>query len=561
MQFYFGAFETNGGQALELDRNSIVVVTGANNVGKSTFLTDINRHIDSVHRTHSLKGAILKSADLKIDGSCDDYIKYVKEKFKYLEEEEKVDFGGYANGLKISTIIGRFEKGNFHEQVISRRSLRLTAENRLGGAEYRDGLKGAVSTLFYDNSSEFSISEIFKRAFGVDLVLDRLSESSKFRIGDRSKLPKNANYFSQKTRETLDSMEDVFSQGDGMRSFARMLLEIKTGERDIILIDEPELFLHPPQLRELARLIARETAPSTQFFIATHNETFLRSLLEYSMERVVLLRLKRHATATDITHLASEQVKQLWGDANISSSGVMGALFSHTSVLCEGDNDVRFLSSMRNELDFDFRFLGDFYHCGGKHRIPIIKNSLNALGVSVAAVVDIDCLSDRGEFKSLISSFGGKIDDVSEAFQKMQIFIDNKKSEITADYFSSEIARILSGCSGNSAVPNEVRTRVSELVKKTSSWSQIKEIGINYFSGEAHEAVINIISYARERGLFILEHGELESFCKSIPRSNKAKWLSRVLCKDLSSDSELTDARKIIKDLSDFSLKESGKSA
>ena len=129
-------------------------------------------------------------------------------------------------------------------------------------------------------------------------------------------------------------MEDVFSQGDGMRSFARMLLEIKTGERDIILIDEPELFLHPPQLRELARLIARETAPSTQFFIATHNETFLRSLLEYSMERVVLLRLKRHATATDITHLASEQVKQLWGDANISSSGVMGALFSHTSVLC-----------------------------------------------------------------------------------------------------------------------------------------------------------------------------------------------------------------------------------
>ena len=556
MQFYFRKLETKSGQVLELDRNSIVVVTGANNVGKSTFLTDVNRHLDSMRRTHSLKGTILKSADLKMDGSIEDYIEYIKEKFTYRKDEDRIDFSGYSNQLKISTIRSRFESGEFQEQVVARRSLRLTAENRLGGNEYRDGLSGAVDSLFYDLSSEVAIGDIFKRAFGVDLVLDRRSKTSKFRIGDRSKLPKNAHYFSPRTRKTLDSMSDVFSQGDGMRSFARMLLEIKTGERDVILIDEPELFLHPPQLRELAKLIARETAPSTQFFIATHNETFLRALLEYSVERVTLLRLKRSAKKTEITHLASDQVKQLWGDANISSSGVMGALFSHTSVLCEGDSDLRFFSSMRNELDYDFRFLGDFYHCGGKHRIPTIKNSLHALGVSAAGVVDIDCLADRGTFKLLLSSFGGSFDDVKVEFQKMQSFIDNKKSEITADYFSSELKKLLNDCSGNGAVPNEVRSRISELMKKTSSWSQIKEIGIHYFSGEAHEAVNKIVSYCRERGLFILEQGELESFCKSISRTNKTKWLSDVLYKDLASDSELAGARDFIKSLSEYSLKE-----
>ena len=40
-------------------------------------------------------------------------------------------------------------------------------------------------------------------------------------------------------------------QGDGMKSYAGILFEAVVANLDITLIDEPEAFLHPPQMRRL----------------------------------------------------------------------------------------------------------------------------------------------------------------------------------------------------------------------------------------------------------------------------------------------------------------------
>jgi len=55
------------------------------------------------------------------------------------------------------------------------------------------------------------------------------------------------------------------------------LFEIVVSERDITLLDEPEAFLHPPQMRRLSETLSSEV--KGQLIVATHSSDILRGFL------------------------------------------------------------------------------------------------------------------------------------------------------------------------------------------------------------------------------------------------------------------------------------------
>ena len=65
-------------------------------------------------------------------------------------------------------------------------------------------------------------------------------------------------------------------------------------------------------------------------------------------------------------------------------------------------------------------------------------------------------------------------------------------------------------------------------------------------SGNAIQAFERMQVKLKEKGFFILEVGELESFVKSVG-NHGPKWVSEVLCKDLNTDPELESARQFVK--------------
>jgi predicted ATP-dependent endonuclease of OLD family len=68
--------------------------------------------------------------------------------------------------------------------------------------------------------------------------------------------------------------------------------------RHIVLFDEPEAFLHPPQARRLAEVAVSETPSNCQIVAATHSDEFLRAMLDASEERVIVARLTRALSIT-----------------------------------------------------------------------------------------------------------------------------------------------------------------------------------------------------------------------------------------------------------------------
>ena len=65
-----------------------------------------------------------------------------------------------------------------------------------------------------------------------------------------------------------------------MRSFASVILHLLAPiTPSILLLDEPEAFLHPPQARLLGEIIAKEKSHRAQLFVATHSSDVLQGLM------------------------------------------------------------------------------------------------------------------------------------------------------------------------------------------------------------------------------------------------------------------------------------------
>lgn len=68
-------------------------------------------------------------------------------------------------------------------------------------------------------------------------------------------------------------------QGDGVKNFVGLILNIVAAPFFYLLIDEPDLYLHPPQADLIGRLIGSLKRPETQVFLATHSADLLKGLI------------------------------------------------------------------------------------------------------------------------------------------------------------------------------------------------------------------------------------------------------------------------------------------
>ncbi|MCP4490307.1 MAG: AAA family ATPase [Gammaproteobacteria bacterium] len=193
----------------------------------------------------------------------------------------------------------------------------------------------------------------------------------------------------------------------------------------LLLFEEPEAFLHPPQ-QDVLCLSLQELAgdAANQVFVSSHSARFIskqlldipsiirvqrfsgktsvhqvlqKDLEELLDENLGLLRAISEAAGTEIDEtgrLADESMKYfLWLDAERS-----GMFFGRHVVICEGATERAFFAYL---LDNHWKDLREkqvyFTDCLGKYNIHRFVGLLSALGVSHSILYDLD--SDAGEHK------------------------------------------------------------------------------------------------------------------------------------------------------------------
>jgi predicted ATP-dependent endonuclease of OLD family len=534
-------------KTFNFQRNDIVVIVGPNNSGKSETLRNIQQRIEDTKSST----VIINDLQFETEGSDNDLQNWMETNCR-----EHKTVNGFAFSRQDATVHTRIVKNLWNNKKYGLKDLtkffscRLSADARLKASDppvnidlINDRLTHPIHYLQYDDKMENEVSAKFRIAFKKDLIINHNSgKSVPLHVGNRPKPKENEDRVSRSYLDELQKLPMVHQQGDGMRAYTGILLNTQIMDYCITLLDEPEAFLHPPQVRHLARILAKSTLANQQLIIATHSGDFLRALLDADISnRVRVLRIDREGDVNNVNELNNKDVRALWSDPLLRYSNILDGLFHEKVIVTEGDSDCRFYSALR-----DVNVLNDpenetdimFTHCGGKARLHVVVKALRTLKVPIAVVSDIDILNDEYPLKSIMHELGGDWSVLEKHWKIVKLAVDQKKGELKAFEVSAQIKLICDKAAEEKnkelSFPKSAIHDIEVLMKRSSPWSIIKTAGISYIpSGDATLAFLELDKLSKAIGLFIVPVGEVEGFDRSVG-NHGPKWINEVLEKDLS---------------------------
>lgn len=544
------------GTQIELAEHEVVVLVGPNNVGKSQALRDIHAKLND--RGH--EALVVRDLAYQLEGESADVHAWLND-----VAAKQVRAG---NQTAIDLPFGRTERWIFERDwghAISGAGLRacqalfcihLSTEARLGAANPIKSLNFAdepptlpLHHLHENDDQEQRLSRLFAQAFGPDLIVNRGAGTQiGLHFGARP-TPPGGDRMASSFRAAVHALPRIETQGDGIRAFVGVLLQTLLVDRDVVLIDEPEAFLHPPQAALLGRMLATELPAPRQLIVATHSTDFLRGVLDAPRSRVRVVRIRRSKKGNEVRELRPDDVSELWRDPLLRYSNVLDGLFHDGVIVCEADGDCRFYAALMDAVAGDQKRPDLLLvHGGGKSRMPLITQSLRALDVPTRAVVDFDVLGDGDTLCAIFESLGGDWEAVEGDWRIVQQAIQSKRPELSTDDVKTRIDAILDAVTDR-VLPRRSSDAIREVVRRASAWSEAKKTGKAFVpNGQPTEAYNRLVQALRGAGLYIVEVGEVEQFCKSIGGHGPA-WVMEALERDLSNDTELEDARAFARSL------------
>ena len=266
----------------------------------------------------------------------------------------------------------------------------------------------------------------------------------------------------------------------------------------IILIDEPEAFLHPTQIRVLGNWIAEYSLNSgNQILIATHSSDFLNGIL--NNKGINVIRLNWDNNFTQFSEISPKIVNETSKDPLLSSLPILESVFYRGVILCEGDSDRVFYKSVMTKLiDHNEDIL--FINTHGKHVmkniIPFVKESK----VPFKLIADFDILLSTGEFDELVKRLTTE-KNYQEIISTRKMFsqiIRGKTEEELKQQTFQKLKRLLNKKIETSRMPLTKIKKSVENFSEKSKTDKIKRNGINGIKNEHKSLVRHLIENSKK---------------------------------------------------------------
>ena len=545
------------GTRVTFGKSDIILIVGPNNSGKSATLRAIR---DKLAKNEV--NPVVSAISFVREGNAEEVISWL-DTFAHKRAPFSTNPTFQAFGISVQKSIvphrwidpnSVYELGRFFCHL-------LTADERLQAANppnninmLADPCTHPIHFLYRDDRLEKQLSTKFHKAFGEELILNRSAGNIlPLHVGLCPNPGQGQDRISFEYISALEKLPLLHTQGDGMRSFTGVLLHTLVGRESILMIDEPEAFLHPPQARQLGRILVEDKPDERQLFVATHSGDILRGVLDAGSSKVRVVRIRRNGNVNHVRQLDNTKIAELWNDPLLRYSNILDGLFHEKVIVCEGDADARFYSAVADSIidpqDENARRPDVmFVHCGGKDRIPLVVRALREVDVPVSIAVDFDVLSSEQPLKDIVESAGGDWNTVATDWGQVNNAINSKKPELSSDEVINDVKKVLEAIK-DPIFPTSAKREIGKIFRRASPWATAKSSGITFVpSGDPINIFKKLLNSLKGYGVHIVEVGEVESFVRSVG-NHGPKWVNEALKKDLRSDPELEPARKFVSEL------------
>lgn len=550
----------NNGQ--EIQPGNLTVIVGPNNAGKSRTLKDIAQQTT---KERPQPGVVVNDVEWTTPQNLQELRKtyglesYQDENANWifrtlapeLSEERQVHTHFWSTCEQDSQYLSnKFQfAANFGVAMVAF----ITTEHRLqlvkesASAAHEKQEANLLQALYNAGSSlETDIQELVKRAFDKEIKLDfTVLQRLLLRVGkDFSSIPSDP----RDARQLMQQYEKLDDQGDGIRSFVGIVTALLSTKRNVLLIDEPEAFLHPPQAFRIGEFIAEQASNKRQIILSTHSADLLRGLLSKTTD-INIIRIDRRDETNYFNTLDPSRLKELVNDPLLSSARVLDGLFYSGVVVVEADSDGRFYQAAcakrKNNLDLYY------VNADSKQTVPKITALYRDMGVRYVGIVDFDVLNDSAEFRRQLEALelnetaitqmlaireevatavkelppDERLEEVRKQMENLLLAINTVQTKpfISDDKAKLEKEKLLS----------QISSQAGKISASTKNWKEFKEKGRAALSIELQLKFDKLSEECSQQGLFVNPCGELESMLtvQGIPYTadDKRGWIIKAL--------------------------------
>ena len=373
--------------------SGLTIITGANNAGKTTIIESIRAFNGSDSPSFS-EGRRNHLTDGKITLTLTD------------EESKTYSITSVAGG---SSSTQKSEKFDLQSYVLpSRRAIPFDfgkgSWNRETYISYAHKLEAQRSSSL--GNFESRIFQIEREKAEFDTVLAKILGSDfRWAIEQRD----NGQYYIKFTKDGVShSSEGV---GDGIWSIFTICASLfDAPEKSVVVIDEPELTVHPALQKRLMALFL-EYSKTHQIIVCTHSPYFVN--WEAIVNGANLIRVVKEGTVSKC-YLISDECRHSFGGIlrdfnNPNTLGIEAneAFFLEDGIiLVEGQEDVVVFNKMAQELNMTLK--GNFFGwgVGGASKMKAFLILFKDLGYKkIVAVLDGDKAADAEKLSAEFSEY------------------------------------------------------------------------------------------------------------------------------------------------------------
>lgn len=538
IQLAFGAKGRT--EKFEIAPGSVTIFVGPNNSGKSLILREIESYCQRGAKENS---KIVENIEFFIpdDTTLSKSLGEMNVPFNSGENQQPghVKFGRFnstrgfvQHNLKPADLLSWTKNPraltNFVQYYIAMFVSRFGGKERFQLVQSKDNsdLKShptnSLSGLFQNDVKRKEVRNLIYEAFGKYFVIDPTNmRNLEVRLSDTPPASDEVERgWGDKSVQFHKAAKHINEFSDGVQAFTGLVMTVIAGEETIMLVDEPEAFLHPSLANLLGnKLSTLMSSRSGNLFVATHSPFFVMGCLQAGKKINIVRLTYDEATSPTARLLSPEKIIELFKNPLLRSTGVIQALFYSTVIVGESDADRAFYNEINERLLAQPSIEGLpsalFLSAQNKQTVWDVLKPLRDMGIPAVGIVDID-------------------------------FVKNGGSEFTKALTAAHVPTTL-----HESLQN-MRAKVKSAFDETKK-DMKREGGIALLQGENRALADKLLADLAEYGIFVVPGGELESWLKPLGCSGHGPgWLVQMFSKMGSDPSDSLYVKPSNGDVWDF---------